>query len=108
MPERYGLRLIGDPHITRKFELGVSLARRGERELMLFEDFKSRLYAGNEPTIVVVGDLFEKPICSILDLHETIKIILDAAARQPKRMFLIMAGNHVSPLNEIIPEHLTF
>lgn len=98
MSERSDFRLIGDPHLTRKFVNNVPLARRGEREEKLFTDFKSRLYAGTEKYVIMVGDLFEKPITSITDLHETMKILLTAAARQPKRQFLMMCGNHdISP-----------
>ena len=98
MSERSDFRLIGDPHITRKFVQNVPLARRGEREKKLFEDFKARLYQGTERYVIMVGDLFEKPITSISDLHETMKILLTAAARQPKRQFLMMCGNHdISP-----------
>ena len=91
-------RLIGDPHITRKFSFGVPLARRGERETLLFADFKKRLYRGTEKNVIMVGDLLEKPICSLQDLHEIVRMLLTAAARQPHRQFFMMAGNHdVSP-----------
>lgn len=98
MSDTCDFRLIGDPHITRKFEFGVPLARRGERENLLFEDFKARLYAGTESIVIVVGDLLEKPICSLVDLHRIMNILLTAACRQPNRTFLIMCGNHdISP-----------
>lgn len=98
MSDRDDFRLIGDPHITKKFHFGVPLARKGEREALLFEDFKNRLYDGAEKYVIMVGDLFEKPITSIPDLHETMKIILTAAARQPQREFLMLCGNHdISP-----------
>lgn len=98
MSDDYDFRLIGDPHITRKFEFGVPLSRRGEREKLLFQDFKERLYAGEESTVIMVGDLLEKPICTLVDLHEIIRILLTAAARQPHRQFYMMAGNHdISP-----------
>ena len=98
MSERSDFRLIGDPHITRKFTNNVPLARRGEREQALFDDFKRRLYQGTEKYIIMVGDIFEKPITTIGDLHETMKMLLTAAARQPKRQFLMMCGNHdISP-----------
>jgi len=76
----------------------VPLARRGEREKALFDDFKSRLYQGTEKYVIMVGDLFEKPLTTVADLHETMKILLTAAARQPKRQFFMMCGNHdISP-----------
>lgn len=91
-------RLIGDPHITRKFEMNVPLARRGEREASLFAEFNTRLYAGEEHTVVMVGDLFEKPICSLKDAFTAYQMVLGAAEAQPHRDFIMMAGNHdVSP-----------
>lgn len=101
MSERSDFRLIGDPHVTRKFSVGVPLARQGEREELLFNDFREKLLEGSEPILIVVGDLFEKPICSLQDLHETIQILLCAAAVRPERTFFIMCGNHdISPQSQ--------
>lgn len=88
------LRLIGDPHITRKFTANVPLARRGERELMLFEQFEKELYQGDEEYIVMVGDLFEKPLCSLHDLYNICRMLLNAAINQPERLIVLLAGNH--------------
>lgn len=87
-------KLIGDPHITRKFEFGVPLARRGEREKGLFQDFKERLNSGSEEVVIMVGDLLEKPLCSLQDLYEILRMILDACKSNPNRLFIMMAGNH--------------
>lgn len=99
MPEpRSDFRLIGDPHITRKFEMNVPLARRGEREASLFKDFETKLREGTERYVIVVGDLFEKPICSLGDLYFTLDILKRAAEDQPHRDILVMCGNHdISP-----------
>ena len=98
MPKRCDFRLIGDPHLTRKFEFGVPLARRGERERLLFEDFEKRLYEGDERIIIMVGDLLEKPICSLRDAYTIYSMVLDAAKNQPQRLILLLAGNHdISP-----------
>lgn len=90
-------RLIGDPHITRKFILGVPPHRRGEREQLLFDDFEQRLYEGDEKMIIVVGDLFEKPLCTMLDLTKTITILDRACRSQPDREIIIISGNHDMP-----------
>lgn len=98
MSEPSRFRLIGDPHITRKFELGVPLGRRGEREQSLMADFSTRLLNGDEEIVIMVGDLFEKPICSIADLHWITAAIIGAARMQPEKIFVMMAGNHdISP-----------
>ena len=88
------LRLIGDPHITRKFERNVPLARRGEREELLFNQFERELNEGDEEMVVMVGDLFEKPICSLTDLYRILTMVLSAAETNPERLFMLMAGNH--------------
>lgn len=91
-------RLIGDPHITRKFDFGVPLARKGERERLLFADFEARLNEGDERLLIMVGDLFEKPICNLQDLYTILNMILTAARQAPERHFVMMAGNHdISP-----------
>lgn len=87
-------KLIGDPHITRKFEVGVPVARKGERERLLMEDFKSRLEGAVEDVIIMVGDLFEKPICSLQDLFAILTLILSTAQANPTRTYVMMAGNH--------------
>jgi predicted phosphodiesterase len=88
------LRLIGDPHITRKFVMNVPLSRRGEREELLFHDFEKRLYEGDEEYLVMVGDLLERPVCSLADLYRIADIILAAARLQPNRLIILLAGNH--------------
>ena len=96
-------RLIGDPHITRKFDFGVPLARKGEREALLFEDFRTKLYEGDERLVIMVGDLLERPICSLQDLYTILDMILTAARTQPLRTFVMMAGNHdISPQANVV------
>lgn len=94
MSERSRYRLIGDPHITRKFEFGVPLARRGEREESLFKQFEDELSDKGEQLLIVVGDLFEKPGVNLKDLHRAMLLVLAAAKANPDRKVVIMAGNH--------------
>lgn len=95
-------KLIGDPHVTRKFELGVPLARRGEREKLLMDELYTQLNTGDERLVIMVGDLFEKPICSLQDLYEVINMVLKASRSQPHRKFVMMAGNHdISPQKHV-------
>lgn len=53
------LRPIGDVHLGKKFEHGVPLHRRGERERMQLEQFRGEL-AQPADLRVQVGDLFDK------------------------------------------------
>lgn len=91
-------RLIGDPHATKKFQVGVPIARKGEREEMLMQDLENRLQSNGENAIVMVGDLFEHPLCSISDAYRIISMILNAAKKFPNTKYIMNAGNHdVSP-----------
>lgn len=85
------LNLIGDPHLGREFVLNVPLDRRGDREEMMMDDFRTRLIGEPGQTTVIVGDLFEKPIVSQHVLHQTIDEIITASLVNP---IVIIAGNH--------------
>ena len=51
------LQLIGDVHAGKKFEAGVPLHRRGDRERMQIEQFRAELAAVTGP-VVQAGDIF--------------------------------------------------
>jgi DNA repair exonuclease SbcCD nuclease subunit len=87
------MRVIGDPHLGREFIANVPLERRGEREAMMMTEFEKQLNDSKDMT-VIVGDLFEHPIVSFQTLYKTCELILVAAAMQPLRPIIIMAGNH--------------
>jgi len=53
------IELIGDPHLGRKFEVGVPLSRRGEREEAVMADFQERMQRAADFTICM-GDIFDK------------------------------------------------
>ncbi len=87
--------LIGDPHLGRKFENGVPLHRRGERERKQLANFQDQLVQGAD-IVVMVGDLFDHP-------HVGFKVVLDAytaidEAAAHNEIFLL-AGNHDLPRN---------
>lgn len=92
------LVLVGDPHLGRKFEMGVPLARRGEREQMQLEDFV-RAIAQPGKVVVVVGDLFDHPYVSYAVLKQAAEALLREARERPDVMFYVMAGNHDMPRN---------
>jgi hypothetical protein len=85
---------IGDPHLGRKFETGVPLPRRGEREARQLAKFKAELTTPCEINIMV-GDLFDHPQVSMASILEAADAYLDAAkAARPGTIFVAMAGNH--------------
>lgn len=85
--------LIGDPHLCRDFKNGTPLHRRGEREAMQMAQFKAEL-ATDADMIVMVGDLFDKPIVPLPDLNAVIEAVLDAAFANTHVRYIYMAGNH--------------
>lgn len=87
--------LIGDPHIGRKFENGVPLHRRGERERKQLANFQEQL-AQDSDIVVCVGDVFDHPFVGfkvVLDVYNAV-----AAAAVDREIFLL-AGNHDLPRN---------
>lgn len=85
--------IIGDPHFGRNFANGTPLHRRGERERMQREQFIEELNT-DASTIVMVGDLFDKPLVPLNTLSQVIQDVKDAAMARPNVDFVMMAGNH--------------
>lgn len=98
LPSGRRVALIGDPHLGRKFEVGVPLARRGERERMQMESFLGALAQPAE-VVVVVGDLFDHPYVAYSVVKEAADAVLTAAIERPDTMIYVMAGNHDMPRN---------
>lgn len=87
--------LIGDPHLGRKFETGVPLHRRGERERNQLANFQEQLVQEVD-AVVMVGDLFDHPhvgFKTVLDAY----IAIDAAAVATGNDIFLLAGNHDLP-----------
>jgi calcineurin-like phosphoesterase family protein len=87
------MKLIGDPHLGRKFERNVPLDRRGERERMMFEQFEKELLVPDD-LIVMVGDLFEHWYISYEHLYQTIEIILRWQHLFSNKKLILLQGNH--------------
>lgn len=84
---------IGDPHLGRRFENGVPLHRRGEREARQWRRFKDELNTDCDINIMV-GDLFDHPQVSLQTIVDAAEAYELAALRHPKTQFFAMAGNH--------------
>lgn len=86
--------LLGDPHLGRSFVNGVPLARRGDREAMVWAEFLDRLHGPQCDVHLCLGDLFDKWVVSydlILNVAAEYK---KAAAAKPATRFYILKGNH--------------
>lgn len=86
--------LIGDPHHGRNFSNGTPLHRRGDREKMQRAQFIEELATPDVDKIVMVGDLFDRPIVPLPVLSQVISDVVDAAQSRPVVEFIYMAGNH--------------
>lgn len=86
------ITLIGDPHLGRKFQTGVPMHRRGEREHMQFEDFKAQMLTDINPTLIVMGDLFDKFIVDYDVIYKTYRILVEA--NKTGGDIFILQGNH--------------
>lgn len=86
--------LIGDPHFGRDFSNGRPINRRGDREAMQRRQFIEELHTPDVSTIVMVGDLFDKPVVPLLVLSQVMGDVLDAALARPDVTWIMMAGNH--------------
>lgn len=85
---------LGDPHLGRSFIHGVPLHRRGEREKLVWKQFRASLLETTADLHVNMGDLFDKAIVSYDTIIEAAKAYNAAAARRPDTTFVIMKGNH--------------
>lgn len=92
------ISLIGDPHLGRKFETGVPLLRRGERERKQLAHFQ-RLLAVESDYVVMMGDLFDSPQVAYSVVLQTSLAVVAAAEAFPLTKFIMMAGNHDLPRN---------
>lgn len=84
---------LGDPHLGRKFETGVPLHRKGEREHMQRQKFIDAVMNTKADVYVIMGDLFDKFIVPpevVLFAAGT----LMQAAEQNSTIYVILRGNH--------------
>lgn len=87
--------ILGDPHLGRSFVRGVALEKRGIRERMVMEDFRSRLErSGQYHVFVCLGDLFDKWAVPYSVVWEAAWVYLQAARKNPKTTYYVIGGNH--------------
>lgn len=91
--------LIGDPHLGRRFETGVPLHRRGEREKRQLDRFIEELNTPDVDYNIMVGDLFDHPHVGYGVTVAAAQAYLEAAERNPDTLYVAMAGNHDLPRN---------
>ena len=85
---------LGDPHLGRKFEAGVPVHRRGERERMQLEKFRQSLFNATAEVHVCMGDLYDKFIVPPEVVLFAAATYLEAANKNPNTTYVVLRGNH--------------
>lgn len=99
LPSGKKAKLIGDPHLGRKFETGVPLLRRGEREKKQMENFIKQLNTQGVDYNIMVGDLFDHPHVGYGVTVAAAEAYISAATANENIEYVAMAGNHDLPRN---------
>ncbi|MGI9361634.1 MAG: metallophosphoesterase, partial [Parasphingorhabdus sp.] len=86
----------GDVHAGRRFERGVPLHRRGEREAAQLARLQEELATPNITINITIGDLFDHPHVGYGTVLEVAQAYLNADSAV---QYFIMAGNHDLPRN---------
>lgn len=84
---------LGDPHLGKKFVNGVPLHRRGEREAMVWRDFRASL-AKDCDLHVTMGDMFDKAVVPFSVILDAAMAYRTAATISPHTQYVILMGNH--------------
>lgn len=87
------IELLGDPHLGRRFKTGVPLHRLGDREALVWQDFKASLDTDADLHINM-GDLFDKSVVPAAVVLQAAEIYQEAARAHPNTTFVILRGNH--------------
>lgn len=88
------IKLLGDPHIGRKFIYGVPLARMGERELAVNAQFAAHFADLDCNLHINMGDLFDKSVVSYDLILFAAKVYQAATKKYPLTTFVVLKGNH--------------
>ncbi|AJD82938.1 endonuclease subunit [Achromobacter phage JWF] len=86
--------LIGDPHLGRKFETGVPLDRRGEREASQWVQLEEELNTEGLDVAIIVGDVFDQfavPNSVVMDFFN---VLMDAYMNHDDLHIVVIRGNH--------------
>lgn len=86
--------IIGDVHLGRKFSNGVPLHRRGDREMMVKEDFNEKIANCDSNIFVQTGDLFDAFAVEEAVVLETARVVRFHARLNPRITYVFYRGNH--------------
>lgn len=96
IPQLASVKLLGDPHLGKRFRTGVPLHRRGERERhqwQVFLDSLTQIPAGVS-THVNMGDQFDDYVVDNATVWRAAVFYIEAAKDNPDVTYIIHIGNH--------------
>lgn len=93
------VKLIGDPHLGKKFITDVPLDRRGEREKFQGQKFLSELHDLDKDgvrarTCIIMGDLFQDFEVPSSVVYQAFQALASAAILNEDVTYVILQGNH--------------
>lgn len=95
IPKLPNVKLLGDPHLGKRFRTGVPLHRRGEREHNQWETFLQHINDVQPGDVhVCMGDLFDDFVVDNATVYSAADFYLRAAKDNPKVFYIIHIGNH--------------
>lgn len=87
--------VLGDPHMGKKFQNGVPLHRRGDREKLQWADFEASLGDVADCSVhVCLGDLFDQWAVPFEAIYRAAIAYKKAAAANPGVEYVVLRGNH--------------
>lgn len=85
---------LGDPHLGKRFNAGVPLQRRGDREDMVWQDFTDNVLNTKAHVHVCMGDLFDHFIVDPTTMVKAAEIYKFAAEKNKDTNYFVLMGNH--------------
>ncbi len=95
IPKLPNVKLLGDPHLGKKFRNGVPLHRRGAREQQQWDTFINHLNDVKPGDVhVCMGDLFDDFDVDNVIVFDTAMSYREAALYHPDTFYIVHIGNH--------------
>ncbi len=91
---KYEVECLGDPHLSRRFETGVPLHRRGEREGLQLAQFADAILQTRADLHVTLGDLFDRFIVPPEIVLFAARTYMAAADENGGTTYVVLRGNH--------------
>lgn len=85
---------LGDPHLGKRFNAGVPLHRKGEREKIVWEDFCENIIGTKANLHVCMGDLFDNFIVDPTTMLMAAAAYKAGVHNNPNTKYVILMGNH--------------